>query len=59
VVAVLPFTVGGVGARELVMIMGYTYLPINPNSAVAFSLLFFLITALSSFLGAFLQVDKH
>lgn len=59
VVAVLPFTVGGVGARELVMIMGYTYLPINPNSAVAFSLLFFLITALSSFIGAFLQVDKH
>lgn len=58
VVAVLPFTIGGVGARELVMIFGYTYLPINTNSAVAFSLLFFLITAISSFAGAFLQTEK-
>lgn len=56
VVAVLPFTVGGVGARELVMVLGYQYLPINANAAVAFSALFFVVTAVSSLVGAFLSV---
>jgi glycosyltransferase 2 family protein len=53
VVAVIPFTIGGVGARELVFIFGYQYLPIDKNAAIAFTLLFFLITALSSLTGIF------
>lgn len=53
VVAVLPLTIGGVGARELVFIVSHDYLGIDKNAAVAFSLLFFLITALSSLTGAF------
>jgi len=55
VVAVLPLTIGGVGARELVFIVSHDYLGIDKNAAVAFSLLFFLITALSSLTGAFLS----
>lgn len=55
VVAVFPFTIGGVGARELTFILGSQYLLINENVAVAFSFLFFLITALSSLVGGFLK----
>ncbi len=53
VVAVLPFTIGGVGARELVFVFSAAYLSIDTSTAVAFSMLFFLITALSSFTGVF------
>jgi uncharacterized membrane protein YbhN (UPF0104 family) len=55
IVAVLPFTIGGVGARELVFIFGANYLMIDKNTAVAFSILFFIITALSSFTGIFFE----
>lgn len=51
VVAVLPFTIGGVGARELVFIYGYNFLPIEEGKAIAFTLLFFSVTALSSLIG--------
>lgn len=55
VVAVLPFTIGGIGARELVFVYGYAFLPIDKNAAVAFSIVFFLITAASSLAGAFVK----
>lgn len=55
IAAVLPLTIGGVGMRELVMLLGCAYLPIESEQAVAFSLLFFVITAASSFIGAFLE----
>jgi len=55
VVAVLPFTIGGIGARELVFIFGADYLFIDKNTAVAFSILFFVITAISSFSGIFFE----
>ncbi len=57
VVAVLPFTIGGVGARELVFVLGHSYLGIDQITAVAFSLLFFVITAISSLFGAFLKAE--
>ncbi|WP_200974886.1 lysylphosphatidylglycerol synthase transmembrane domain-containing protein [Echinicola sp. 20G] len=62
IVAVLPLTIGGVGARELVFIFSHDFMGIDKNMAVAFSLLFFLITAFVSLMGAFLKVDleeKH
>ncbi len=55
IVAVLPFTIGGIGARELVFVFGANYLMIDKNTAVAFSLLFFILTAVSSFSGTFLE----
>tara|TARA_R110000850_G_scaffold237758_6_gene362445 strand:- start:3644 stop:4537 length:894 start_codon:yes stop_codon:yes gene_type:complete len=57
IVAVLPLTIGGVGARELVFVYAYTYAGIDEATAVAFSLIFFLITALVSFVGAGVKVD--
>lgn len=57
IVAVLPLTIGGVGARELVFIFSHDYMGIEKNSAVAFSLLFFAITAATSLVGIFLKFD--
>jgi uncharacterized membrane protein YbhN (UPF0104 family) len=58
IVAVLPFTIGGIGARELVFIFAAEYLLIDRNTAVAFSLIFFIITAVSSFAGILFNVDN-
>lgn len=58
VVAVLPFTIGGVGARELTFILGHDFLMIDKNTAVAFSLLFFLITLFISVFGALVPTEK-
>lgn len=58
VVAVLPFTIGGVGARELVFLYGFQYLAIQQETAITFTLLFFLVTALSSLLGLFVSIKK-
>jgi uncharacterized membrane protein YbhN (UPF0104 family) len=59
VVAVLPLTLGGVGARELVFLFSHDYMGIDKNSAVAFSLIFFLITALTSLVGVFLKFKPN
>jgi len=53
VVAVLPLTIGGVGAREFTFLYGMKLLGLDPSSGIAFSFLFFLISALSSGLGIF------
>ena len=53
VVAVLPFTIGGVGARELVFLYGFQYLAIEQETAITFTLLFFLVTAFTSLGGLF------
>lgn len=57
IVAVLPLTIGGVGARELVFVYAHTYAGIEETAAVAFSLLFFLISAAVSLVGSFVKVD--
>lgn len=57
IVAVLPLTIGGVGARELVFVYAHTYAGIGEAAAVAFSLIFFLISAGVSLAGAFVKVD--
>lgn len=57
IVAVLPLTIGGVGARELVFVYAHTYVGIEETAAVAFSLLFFLISAAVSLVGVFVKAD--
>lgn len=57
IVAVLPLTIGGVGARELVFVYAHTYAGIEETAAVAFSLIFFLISAAVSLVGAFVKID--
>lgn len=51
VVAVFPFTIGGVGARELVFLYGYQYLNIHQETAITFTLLFFFVTAITALIG--------
>ncbi|MGK6349880.1 lysylphosphatidylglycerol synthase transmembrane domain-containing protein [Parapedobacter sp. DT-150] len=54
-VAVVPFTVGGLGAREMVYIYGaqYFYIHLDDHLAVLFSLLFYLTSAAVAALGAY------
>lgn len=53
VVAIVPFTIGGAGARELVFFYGFKYLGINESVAVAFATLIFGITAITALVGLF------
>lgn len=59
IVAVLPLTIGGVGARELVFVYAHTYSGIEETAAVAFSLIFFLISAIVSLAGVFVKADLN
>lgn len=51
IVAVLPFTIGGLGAREVVFLWGSNQFLLNRDEAVCISLLFYLITVLASVVG--------
>lgn len=54
IIAVLPLTIGGVGAREWAMVTGCLWFSLNREAAVALGLVFFLITAVSSLPGGFI-----
>jgi uncharacterized membrane protein YbhN (UPF0104 family) len=51
VVAVIPFTIGGVGAREVVFLYASDILQLDLSTSIALSLLFFSITAIVSLFG--------
>jgi uncharacterized membrane protein YbhN (UPF0104 family) len=51
VAAIIPITVGGLGLRELVFLYGAQLFGLNQEISVAISMLFFLITVLSSLIG--------
>lgn len=53
VVAVVPFTIGGVGARELVFLYAYQYMDIQEAQSIAFTILFFCTTAVTALSGLF------
>jgi uncharacterized protein (TIRG00374 family) len=59
IVAVLPLTIGGIGARDLVFVYAHTYAGIDETASVAFSLIFFLISAGVSLVGIFVKVDLN
>ncbi|MBM3402085.1 MAG: flippase-like domain-containing protein [Bacteroidetes bacterium] len=52
-VTIFPFTVGGLGARELVFLYGAQYFQMDQHVAVIISLLFYCISALLSFSGIY------
>jgi len=58
VVAVLPLTVGGMGARELTFFYFAGLLHLQANTSVMVSLLFFLISLASSIPGFFFSLDE-
>jgi len=53
VVAIIPFTIGGVGARELTVYLGANLLNLQTAPAIGLSVLFFLITAVTSLFGIY------
>lgn len=58
IVAVLPITIGGIGSRELVFYYGALWFLLDESTAVAVSMLFFLITALVSLTGIYFHFRK-
>lgn len=60
VVAVLPISIGGVGAREMVFLYGFRYLCIDQATAIAFTMMFFAVTASTAVVGLFFlyAIDK-
>jgi glycosyltransferase 2 family protein len=53
IVAILPFTIGGLGAREIVFLWGSKQFGLDIHQAVYISILFYLITLLISAVGLF------
>ena len=51
VISALPFSIGGIGTRELAMATGAAYFHFSTAKMVSASLLFFILTALSSLVG--------
>ncbi|MDB5192409.1 MAG: flippase-like protein [Segetibacter sp.] len=51
VVAIIPFTIGGLGAREIVFLWGSNSFMLDKHESVYISILFYLITLLVSFVG--------
>ncbi|NTU67545.1 MAG: flippase-like domain-containing protein [Chlorobiaceae bacterium] len=51
VATILPLTIGGAGAREVTFFYALSHLGLDTNTGVALSLIFFVISALSSLPG--------
>ncbi len=58
ILSVVPITLGGVGIREMVFIFASNHFAIEKDIAVAFGLLFFLLTVSSSFIGSFIKMEN-
>ncbi len=52
IVSILPITIGGLGAREIVFLQGSAYFGLHQETSVLISLLFYLITLITSSFGA-------
>lgn len=52
-VAIFPFTVGGLGAREVVFLYGAEIFSLDPHLAVLISLLYYFVAASMSILGSY------
>lgn len=57
--SIVPVSVGGFGLRELVFITGSHYLETDADIGVAIGLMFFVITAISSFIGIALSYQPR
>jgi len=58
IASVIPVTVGGAGARELVFLYGKKILNVEPETGIAIGLIFFCITVISSFIGVFFKLNS-
>ncbi len=53
IVATIPITVGGVGAREITFLYGAEFMKLDINESIALSFMFYLMTVLISFSGIY------
>lgn len=58
VATILPLTIGGAGAREVTFFYALNHLGLDTNTGVALSLIFFVVSAISSLAGVLAKV-KH
>lgn len=59
VIATIPFTIGGVGARELTFLYAATWLKLDSEPAISISFIFFAITAIVSLYGLRYNLSKN
>ncbi|SJN23636.1 lysylphosphatidylglycerol synthase transmembrane domain-containing protein [Sphingobacterium faecium] len=52
-VAIIPFSVGGLGMRELVYMWGANFFHLDSHLAILISLLFYIISAIMAFTGSY------
>lgn len=57
-VSILPFTIGGLGSREITFLLGFQYFGIDESYSIALSLLFTLTTVVVSFGGVFVKTTQ-
>jgi len=57
IVAALPFTIGGIGSREITFLFGAKLLQLDINLSIALSLLFYIITLVVSFVGIYFSLN--
>ncbi len=53
IVAIIPITVGGAGAREITFLYGAQFLGVDTHLSIALSLMFYFITVIVSFCGIY------
>ncbi|WP_158975999.1 lysylphosphatidylglycerol synthase transmembrane domain-containing protein [Cellulophaga sp. L1A9] len=58
IVSVIPLTIGGIGSRELTFFYGAEVLNLDENTSISISMMFFLITAMVSFIGIYYHFKK-
>lgn len=58
IVSVIPLTIGGIGSREVTFLYGANWLGLEANTSVGVSFVFFLMTALISFIGILYHFKK-
>jgi uncharacterized membrane protein YbhN (UPF0104 family) len=56
IVAAFPFTIGGIGARELTFLYGAEYFHLDMNASITVSMFFYLLTAFSSLCGIYFGI---
>ncbi len=59
VAAVLPISIGGIGIREIVFLLGFNYFLISKEIGVAFSILFFSVLAITALAGLLFIIRSY
>ncbi len=58
IVATLPITIGGIGSREITFLFGADIMHLDIHQSIALSLIFYLITAITSFAGIYFSLRE-